>query len=131
MNAQEDEGDASLIALAGRIMQTHRADPVHLMRLLAIDHDEACALITLGQLWAPLGVVRRPRLRLFVRILLLFEWRLECNSAEIRQALAMPLGALDGLAAADLLGGSLGDLDAVRRAIMTTDSPTLRKKGAR
>lgn len=116
----------ALADLAGRIMLTHRLAPEHLMAVIDLTHEQAIALITEGRLSVQLDCVQQQRLRLFVNILQRLEWRLAHDSGAIRHAIDLPLAVLNGKAPAQLFGGSIDDLRAVRLSIDSVEAPKVK-----
>ncbi len=107
-------------------MLSHRIDAGHLAALLCIKRCHAEQIIHARRCRPSLGAADRTRLRMFANILIRLEWRFQHDSAAIRRALETPIGVLDVVAPADLFGGSLEDLLAVRRAIDAIETPKVK-----
>ncbi|HEU4959995.1 MAG TPA: hypothetical protein VFT56_06265 [Sphingomonas sp.] len=115
-----------MVDLCGRIMLTHHIKPEHAMRVLRIDRDNAVDMIAQGCTTTRLDEAAQERLRLFVNILHRLEHRLRHDGAAIRIALETPLDALEGKAPAELLGGDIAALHAVRKAIDEIQAPKVK-----
>lgn len=112
-----------LLDLAGRIMLTHRIAPDHLQRVIGGDVAEARAVVEAGQMNRRLNAETVEKLVLFVNVLLGLERRLHGEPRAIRRAIETPIDALRGRTPAELFGGELDDLRALRRAIETIEAP--------
>ena len=112
----------------GRLLYTHRLDPLLAVGALAIDADAAAALAagTIGGEVLP--PARLPHARLLLNILVRIEVRCGHDPIAIRAALERPVDELDGASIGDRLRGevTIADLRALRLAAGTLPIPKVK-----
>ena len=111
-----------LFDLVGRIVLSHRIDPVHVSTALNIGAAEAAVLIERGELPASADQIDLERLERFANFLVRLEWRVR-GSADIRRVIEVPLHYLGGRSPADLFGGSTEDIRPLRGAVDAIEVP--------